>query len=648
MKFSHPEMLYLMWAVVLVLVVVGYGTGKRKRILGKFAASTMHGTILPRFSSRRRTVKSGFVLVAMVFVVIALAGPLAGFKWEKVQQKGVDVMIALDCSRSMLASDIKPTRLERAKREIFDLLQMMKSDRAGLVAFEGDALLQCPLTLDHRAFNIFLKALDPDFLPMGGTNISAAIETALNGFDDTVDTDKAIILITDGESTSGAPVAVAGKAAEQGVKVFCVGVGSREGAPVPDSQGGFIKDGAGNIRLSRVDDAGLKKIAAAGNGIYVKSTAGDMDLDRIYTDNIGKTMEKKTLESRRRKVWEDRFQWFLFPAVVLLLTELFVANTRRSTSGKTAAGAAETTGQGAAGTGKKGLAAVLAAVLLLTGLVFPPECYAMASSSVKKGIDAYDRKNYEKAEKHFIDAQLERPDMPELYYNIGSAAYKKGDYKAALENFLKACETDREKLKTDALYNLGNTRFRLGKLKEAVKEYEKVIENNPDHLNARENLDFVKKKMAQRKKEQDQGGKQDRQKEQDQGEKQHREKEQNPQNQKEDPEQQKQGDGQKNEPSRGQENRRKDQNPGQEQNRKKPSGSRPGEKDKSGKVPSENPRQSEQRKKHPVDRGEEQAGQAARARQEKRAGQRLLNRLEDRPGRAMMPAYGEYKVEKDW
>ncbi|MFO7749024.1 MAG: VWA domain-containing protein, partial [Desulfobacteraceae bacterium] len=568
MKFSHPEMLYLLWAVVLVLFVAKYGAGKRRRIIEKFAASPMHGTILPRFSSKRRTVKSGLVLAAMVFVVIALAGPLAGFKWEKVQQKGVDVMIALDCSKSMLASDIKPTRLERAKREIFDLLQMMKSDRAGLVAFEGDALLQCPLTLDHTAFNIFLKALDPDFLPMGGSNISAAIETALNGFDDKVDTDKAIILITDGESTSGEPVAAAGKAARQGVKVFCVGVGSREGAPVPDSGGGFIKDGAGNIRLSRVDDAGLKKIAAAGNGIYVKSTAGDMDLDQIYTNNIGKTMEKKTLESRRRKVWEDRFQWFLFPAVLLLLAELFVANTRRLFSGKTAGDCAAATGEKATVKGKKGRAAVLAALLLLTGLTLSRECHALAFSSVKKGIHAYDRKNYEKAEKHFIDAQLERPDMPELYYNIGSAAYKKGDYKAALENFSKACETGNEKLKTDALYNLGNTRFRLGKLKEAVKDYETVIENNPDHLNAKENLAFAKKKIEQRKKQQqkqqqqNQGEKQnqqqnqqDQQNQNDQNDQNDQKNQKNQQKQKKNQDQteQQQGDGQGNDSSQGRE-----------------------------------------------------------------------------------------------
>jgi len=146
MKFSDPYMFYLVWVVFLLVCVAIYGNRKRRRILSKFALKNVFYSIIPEYSKKRRYLKGGLLILALVFIVIALAGPLVGFKWEKIEQKGVDIMICLDCSRSMLAEDIKPSRLERAKHEIIDLLRMMKSDRAGLVAFAGDAVLQCPLT----------------------------------------------------------------------------------------------------------------------------------------------------------------------------------------------------------------------------------------------------------------------------------------------------------------------------------------------------------------------------------------------------------------------------------------------------------------------------------------------------------------------
>ncbi|MCW8801235.1 MAG: VWA domain-containing protein, partial [Desulfobacter sp.] len=255
--------------------------------------------------------KSGLAVLATGFAVVALAGPLAGYRWEKTTQKGVDIMIALDCSRSMLAQDVSPTRLTRAKREIIDLTRLMRSDRAGLVAFSGAAVLQCPLTLDYNAFGIFLDALDPDYLPVGGTDLTAALEACYNGFDPASIAGKAIILITDGEDTAGDEAALnkmVEKFAKEKIRIFAIGVGDPAGAPIPAKGGGFKKDSTGNIILSKVDETMLKKITAMTQGRYVRSVAGDMDLEQIYSGDILGTMERKELTQGRKKVWEKRFQ----------------------------------------------------------------------------------------------------------------------------------------------------------------------------------------------------------------------------------------------------------------------------------------------------------------------------------------------------
>lgn len=203
MKFMDPDILYLLWAIFPIAGLMVHGIRQRKMILGLFADPRVYPFILPGFGLKTRWIKAVLILIALILAIFALAGPQAGFRWEKTHQKGVDIMIALDCSNSMLAQDIKPNRLEQAKREIIDLLRLMTSDRAGLVAFAGQAILQCPLTLDHDTFNIFLRVLTPDYLPVGGTNLRAAIETCYAGFEKDSDTDKAIVLITDGENTAG-------------------------------------------------------------------------------------------------------------------------------------------------------------------------------------------------------------------------------------------------------------------------------------------------------------------------------------------------------------------------------------------------------------------------------------------------------------
>ncbi len=583
-------MLNLLWAVIAVGMIMARGISKRRKIMNAFAGSDMLPMIAPEFSVGRKKVQALLVFAGAAFAVIALAGPLIGYRWEKVTRKGVDIMIALDCSKSMLAQDIRPTRLERAKREIIDLMHMMKSDRAGLVAFSGKAVLQCPLTLDHEAFNIFLNALRPGCLPVGGTNLEDAVRTCYSGFEKDADTEKAIIIITDGEATAGNVMQAAEQMAKKSIKIFCIGVGSRQGAPIPDKNSGFKKDSSGNIIMARIDEKTLEKIAGVTGGAYVRSVAGDMDLDVIYKDRIQKGMKHKKLVSGREKIWENMFQWFLFPGVLVLGVECFLFLRRKSGSGLT----------------------VLFFVCFILGSlsVFPGPCMAKnVFSSVKKGIDQFRARHYEQAEKHFIDAQLEDPDNVKLYYDIGTASYMNREYKRARQNFMQAARSKDKKLSHDARYNLANTQYRLGNLDEAIKEYESVLKDFPDDREAKENLEFVKQRKKELEKKQSGNS------------------------------------GRKNRPDNDRQVRKQtmnsnDADPGQH---KKKQQNTAGQKT----LDTRNTRPG--RNQGRLDRGNSMKNRnQAQAQSLAKLRQNMLNRLKDRPGRAMMSGVQKQFVEKDW
>lgn len=648
MKFSNPYMFYLIWFVIAFFGFVFYGNRKRERVVKNFISSSLISTMIRSYSTPRQWLKGILLTLSLFFLVLSLTGPLVGFKWEEVKEKGVDIMVALDCSRSMLATDIKPTRLEQAKREIVDLLNMMHSDRVGLVAFAGTSILQCPLTLDHSGFTVFLNALNPDYLPMGGTDISGALQTAINGFETDADSEKAIIIITDGESTSGDPVAIATEAAKKGIRIFCIGVGQEDGAPVPATDGRFKKDSDGRIIMSKVDDEGLSKIAAVGNGLYVKSVAGDMDLDQIYTGQIQKNMKKTTLHSGKTKVWENRFQWFLFPSVLLLIAEMMISERKKIRNGV--------------------FIASLTFLLLIGGnfitCTFIPylmdnTAYAeSASSSVKKGIQAYEQEKYDDALKNFIDAQLERPDMPELYYNIGSAAYKKQDYESALNNFTRAKESVKDKkdqlLKDKSVFNLGNTKYRMGDFEGAVKEFEEIPKNSELYNEAKDNIEFVKKKIEEKKKQEEQQKKQEQKNKENQDKQDKNKQEQNKDSQNQDQNkesQDKQNDQSKEDKQKSKEEQNqaqqgadeqkqdKDNQEQQPKNQAKPSTEQDQNQDQQNKAKEQPPQASESAQ------NSESADEQERNQQSR---QHLLNRLEDKPGSAMMPVYSEKPVLKDW
>ena len=330
MRFGEPLYFYFLWCLVPLIFFMVWGMKKKRQLALKFCGNSLLSKLVHPGVEKRHRNKTIFIVLAILFLLLALTRPRWGYQWEDMHQRGVDVIVALDVSSSMLAEDIKPNRLERAKRKISDLLDMMSGDRIGLVAFAGTSFVQCPLTLDYGAARIFLSAIDTQLIPVQGTAIGNAIDTSVKAFRTQEKKSKAMILITDGEDQTGKALSAAKSAGDQGVKIYTIGIGGEIGAPLPNPSGagGFRKNQQGEVILSKLDETTLQQIALETGGSYVRSVTGDIDLKTIYKDQIKKNIAKKELKSERRKIWQERFQWFIFLALICLVAEACISEKR--------------------------------------------------------------------------------------------------------------------------------------------------------------------------------------------------------------------------------------------------------------------------------------------------------------------------------
>jgi len=333
MRFANLGALHLLWLVVLLAVFYFQSFKKRKATMERFAQKNLITDLTSSLSHKKQKVKAGLIFLAVFLIVLSFLRPQWGFHWQEVKRKGLDIIIAVDTSKSMLAEDVKPNRLERAKLAIKDFTRYLQGDRVGLIAFSGEAFLQCPLTVDYSGFLLSVDSLNVNIIPRGGTAISRAIKEAIRSYEGGLKKYKVLILITDGENTAGGdPFKAAEKAKEEGVKVFCIGIGTPEGELITltDKNGNktFLKDSQGNVVKTRLDENTLQKIALTTGGSYVRSGATEFGLDLIYKEKLSK-MEKRELESKLSKQFEERFQIPLALAFLLLLGELFISERKR-------------------------------------------------------------------------------------------------------------------------------------------------------------------------------------------------------------------------------------------------------------------------------------------------------------------------------
>ncbi len=323
-RIEHPDRLWLLWLVPLAALGLVAARRRALRHLARFADEGLLERLTVGRGGRGSVWGAALRLIAFGALLLSLAGLQVGFAWEEVRREGVDLVVAVDVSDSMLAEDGDASdglpRIERARRELVDLLGVLDGDRVGLVAFSGTAFLECPLTLDHGAFALFVDNLDTDLIPTEGTDLGAALKVSLDAFESSANASRAILLVTDGEDHGGRVLERAERAREAGVPVFVIGIGSEAGAPIPGRRG-FKKDRDGEMVLTRLDEPTLREVALRTGGVYVRSVAGDLDLERVYVEGVRATLEARELESRQRRRWHDRFQWLLGLAVAMLMVE---------------------------------------------------------------------------------------------------------------------------------------------------------------------------------------------------------------------------------------------------------------------------------------------------------------------------------------
>ena len=322
-RFAHIEFLWLLLAIPVLVALHIWITRRKRQQLLLFGDPDLMAELMPNASRIRPHVKFALMLTALALLIIGIARPQYGTKEQTVKRQGIEVMIALDISNSMLAEDVVPNRLERAKQMLSKLVDQMVDDKLGLVVFAGDAFTQIPITCDYVSAKMYLQSITPDIIPAQGTAIGKAITTCVSAFG-TEDTEKsrAIILITDGENHEDNAQEAAQMAKEKGIHVFVVGIGKPEGSPIPDGRGGFKKDKQGTVVVSRLSEDMCQEVAAAGGGMYVRA-----DNSNTATRALEKEIEKLGKQEIETKVYSDyneQYQSFIFIALLLLVIDFFI------------------------------------------------------------------------------------------------------------------------------------------------------------------------------------------------------------------------------------------------------------------------------------------------------------------------------------
>ena len=495
MRFEHPQILWLLLVVPPVLALFFWWAMRvRQRLLAQFIQARLLAGLTVGVSPTRQKMRFALVILAVALLIITVARPQRGFDLEEVEQRGLDIVVAVDTSKSMLASDIAPNRLERAKLAALELMQRAGTDRMGLVAFAGNAFLECPLTIDNTAFQQSVQALNVNSIPQGGTALAAVINTALTAFKEK-DHYKVFVLLTDGEdndSEAGA-LEAAKNAAKAGLKIFTIGIGTAAGdlIRVTDANGNsdYVRDPDGNVVKSHLNEPLLQQIAAITGGFYLP-LRGANTTDTLYERGLA-PMPKTEGKGMTIRRYHEQYQWPLAAAVLLLLAEMFLPERKRER--KTPASISN---------------AIAKTALFAMALgVFPNLIFASPASALRD----YNSGNFTNALAEFSRlAEIQTNDL-RLVFDAGTAAYRSTNYDEALRNFQLVTLSPDLKLQQQAFYNLGNTLYRMGELKftpdadglgamqemwtNAVQSYVHAAQLNTNDMDAAYNLTFVENQI---------------------------------------------------------------------------------------------------------------------------------------------------------
>ena len=473
-RFEHPQYLYVL-IVIPVLVVLHYYTNYRRRCrLRTFGDPEVLAPLMPDVSVLRREIKTWAMLVALALCVFTLARPQFGLRVDKRKRQGIEAIIALDISNSMLAQDVTPSRLDKAKMLVSSIVDKMTDDKIGLIVYAGEAYTQLPITSDYVSAKMFLETISPALITTQGTDIKQAIELAQRSFTESSQSSKAIFVITDGEDNEGGAVEAARQAAQQGIKVFVLGVGSPQGSPIPQPSGsGYILDNTGNVVVSKLNEQMCNEIASAGNGsyIYVDNSSNAQKQLSEYVDKLAKT----EIDSMIFSEYDEQFQAVALLALLALLIDMLLTERRNPRLRRIHLFR------------RTAICLCLLTVIPLQAQTQKQQRYAR--SFVRSGNRLYRDSLYDKAETDYRKSISLDSHNPIATYNLGNALMYQNKAKEALETYRQAAITHNNPLRQASVYhNMGVLLQAEKKYAEAIESYKEALRRAPYRDDTRYNL----------------------------------------------------------------------------------------------------------------------------------------------------------------
>ena len=496
-RWASPSYLYLLFVLPLVVAVIATGGWLKRRNLRRLADPELVPRLTDSRSPRLAATKVACLVLGLLFTILAVARPQWGEKLQVYKGRGIDIVIALDASKSMLATDVKPSRLSRAKTEIASLLDNLSTNQVGIVAFAGDAHVMCPLTPDTEAAKLFLDIIDPENMPRPGTDISRAVETAASLFNAREPGSKALLLVTDGDNLEGDPAAATALASRAGIHIFAVGVGTLEGSTVPESNASittYKKDQDDKIVISRLAERLLLVMARATDGRYFRSESVNLDALAAALDQL----QKKQITGGEYVEYEERYQSFLLAAFIFTFAGLLLSDRRGAWFPRPTLPRLRVRGFGSRrGPAGRGVQSTLVVLLALLGCARPVR--ADVGARMREGGALERGGKYEEAVRKYQDALVLEPDNVRIHYNLGRSLYRMNKPAEAAAEFQLGLLSKARLLKARSLYNIGNCQFKQKGLDAAIASYTQALMLDPGDQQAKQNLEYCWKMKEQPK-----------------------------------------------------------------------------------------------------------------------------------------------------
>ena len=519
-RFEHPAFLWLLLVIPVLALVRFWGWQQRRRKLREFGDPNLLKELMPDISKVRPTVKFWLLQAALALLIVMLARPQMGTKISREKRNGIETMICLDISNSMLAQDVVPSRLQKSKLLVENLVDHFTNDKIGLIVFAGDAFVQLPITSDYVSAKMFLQNIEPSLIDLQGTDIARALQMAANSFTQQEKIGRAIIVITDGEDHEGGALEAAENARKKGMNVFILGVGDTQGSPIPDGQGGYMRDEAGNVVMTALNEEMCQQIAQAGQGKYIH-VDNTNDAQESLNDALVK-LQKGETDSVIYSEYDEQFQAFGILVLLLLIIEACILESKNPLAKRISIF-----------NRKKSMAKTVLFLIFGALLFIPAEARAQADRQhIRQGNKLFHQEQYAKAEVEYQKAIAANQRNPQAIYNLGCAMMMQQKDSAAIVQFENAgkLETDKKR-KSMAYHNLGWICQKHQMYAEAIEAYKESLRNNPTDDETRYNLALCQRQQKQN--QQNQGGKNNEKKEEKEQEKQ--EQQQNQQQQQQQP-----------------------------------------------------------------------------------------------------------------